>query len=123
MPSRSTRRQQHKRLSSLGQLDAPLRSARAARWLAHWRAEAYRRARHLGALAAWQLAADPHIRALVRRLDPSGELYQDLRRVCAEAVAAAADPRLAHRGRRPDSARRRERVRAGSGAPRRSLEV
>jgi len=102
-PSRGARRNGHKRLArSLKRLEAPY-SALACRWLACWRAEARRRAALLGAPAAWALLREPGVVARLRALDPGGELAQDLARVCAEAVAWAADPRLA-RGCRPGSA-------------------
>ena len=101
-PSRSARRNGHKRLArSLKASEAPY-SALVCRWLAAWRAEAQRRARLLGAPAVWALLRGPRVVALLRQLDPSGELAQDLARLCAEAVAAVSDPRMA-RGCRPAS--------------------
>ena len=100
--SRSARRNGHKRVArSLKESEAPF-SALACRWLACWRGEARRRAHLLGEPAVWALPREPRVAALLRQLDPSGELAQDLARVCAEAVAWACDPRLAG-GSRPVS--------------------
>ena len=62
--------------------------------LAFWQGEANRRAERLGAPAAWQLLSEPTVTARLWRLDPSGELAQDLARLIAEAVARASDARL-----------------------------
>jgi hypothetical protein len=98
-PSRSARRNQHKRLArSLKSAEAP-HSPLACRWLAFWQGEAIRRAERLGAPAAWQLLSEPTVTARLWRLDPSGELAQDLARLIAEAVARASDSRLVRRGR------------------------
>ena len=43
----------------------------------------------MGAPAVWALADNAAVQALARRVDPSGELLSDLRRVCAEVVAEA----------------------------------
>ncbi len=99
-PSRSARRNAHKRVArSLKAAEAP-HSELSCRWLTHWRAEAQRRARRLGAPAAWRLLHEPAVVALLPRLDPTGELAADLARVIAEALAAACDRRLV-RGCRP----------------------
>jgi len=102
MSSRSARRNAHKRLAH-SLKGATRHSALACRWLTHWRREADRRARLLGAPAAWRLLREPSICALLQRLDETGELAADLARVIAEAIAAASDPRLVPRGgRRPE---------------------
>ena len=92
MSSRSTRRNQHKRLARA--LKSAETAGLAGRWLTHWHAEAIRRARRLGAPAAWQLLAEPAVVTLLQRLDPTGELAEDLARLIAEAVARESDPRL-----------------------------
>ena len=94
MPSRSVRRRQHKRLARLGDLTPGQRRAVAVWWLLRWRKEAQHRARSLEALAAWDLADDPQIRAVVQQLDDCGELQSDLQQVCAEAVAGMAGRHL-----------------------------
>ena len=94
MPSRSARRNQHKRLARSLKSAEAAHSPLACRWLAHWQAEALRRARRLGTPAAWRLLAEPAVVALLQRLDASGELAQDLSRLIAEAVARASDLRL-----------------------------
>ena len=60
--------------------------------LSRWRKEARRRANDLGAPAVWALGRSR--RPLALALDPTGELADDLARVCAEAVARAAGPHL-----------------------------
>ncbi len=107
-PSRSARRNARKRVArSLQAAEAP-HSELACRWLAYWREEARRRARRLGAPAAWRLLREPAVVALVPRLDPTGELAADLAWVIAEAVAAASDRRLV-RGCRPVADRVKQR--------------
>jgi hypothetical protein len=100
MASRSARRNAHKRLArSHNRGNLRDYSPEACAWLAQWRTEAYRRARRLGAPAAWALLREQPVASLLRRLDPSGELVADLRHVIALAVAAASAPRLVKRGR------------------------
>ena len=95
MSSRSARRRQHKRLAEVGQLTTrALRDAEAARLLLVWRDEARRRAASLGAPAVWALADSTAVQTLAVRLDRSGELLSELRRVCAEAVAEVAGRHL-----------------------------
>jgi hypothetical protein len=107
MPGRSARRELKKRLVKCATLTgATVRTQAATRMLLAWRAEARRRAQHLGAPAVWALAASPRVRAIARRLDPSGELLSELRRVCAEAIAEAAGHHLVS-GSRPVAERRR----------------
>ena len=71
-----------------------------------WREEAQRRAARLDEPAVWALAESPAVQALAARLDPSGKLLQELRQVCAEAVAEAAGRHLV-RGSRPLADRKR----------------
>jgi hypothetical protein len=95
MPSRSVRRKQHKRVARFEKPGSDLaRSQTATELLLEWRAEARRRAASLGALAVWALAASPSVRAIAGKVDPSGELLSELRRVCAEAVSEAAGRHL-----------------------------
>jgi len=92
--SRSSQRRQHKRLArSLKRVEAG-HSPLACRWLAEWHAVAIRRAERLGAPAAWRLFSEPVVVKQLRKLDPSGELRQDLARLIAEAVARASDGRM-----------------------------
>jgi hypothetical protein len=98
MPSRSVRRRQHKQQTRAGNLKGWQRSRSAARLLELWRTEARRRAADLGAPAVWALAESAAVVALADRVDPSGELLIDLRRVCAEAVAEVTNPALAGKG-------------------------
>jgi hypothetical protein len=80
----------NKRLARIERMsDKTVHARSAADLLMIWRAEARRRAAHLGAPAVWALADGAAVQALARRVDPSGELLADLRRVCAEAVTEA----------------------------------
>jgi hypothetical protein len=116
MPSRSVRRRRNKALAAVGKLPThSLCDKEATRLLLAWRQEARRRAGRLGAPAAWALADSPAVQALAARLDRSGELLAELRRACAEAVAAAAGRHLV-RGSRPRADRKR-RPDAESGQP------
>ena len=94
MSSRSARRNGHKRLARALKAAEASHSPLACRWLEHWRAEANRRARRLGAPAAWGLLTELQVVRLLRQLDSTGELAADLSRICAEAVARYSDPRL-----------------------------
>jgi hypothetical protein len=100
MPSRTVRRYRRKHLARIDAQPLDRRSLEAARILGQWRADARERARSLGAPAVWALVQDPDIQRVAQRLDPSGELYADLNRVCAEAVAEVAGRHLV-RGSRP----------------------
>ena len=91
MSSRSVRRRQHKQLKRVVSLDEQQRLAHANQLLSDWSEEARRRARFLGAPAAWRLVTDPRMRTVMQELDRSGELLADLRRACAEAIADVAD--------------------------------
>jgi hypothetical protein len=107
MPTRSAQRNQNKRLARLKQLStAEGRKRRATLLLLGWQAEARRRARDLGAPAAWALTRYPSVLAAAWQLDPSGELLAELHRVCAEAVAEFAGRHLLG-GSRPLADRRR----------------
>jgi hypothetical protein len=107
MPSCSARRKHHKRLARFDQLPTTaLREREATRLLQAWRREARRRARSLGAPAVWALADSATVRAVGQRVDPSGALLVELRRVCAESVAEVAGRHLV-RGSRPVADRRR----------------
>jgi hypothetical protein len=107
MPSRSVRRKLHKRLARLETRATDAFNVRTASdLLIGWRAEARRRARDLGAPAVWALADSPSVRAIARRVDPSGELLSELRRVCAEAIAEETGSHLVG-GSRPAADRRR----------------
>jgi hypothetical protein len=97
MCSRGVRRRKHKHLRHLLTLHDGNRLQVASQLLANWQREARRRVKWLGAPAAWRLTTDPHIRAVIRQLDPTGELLADLRRVCAEAIAEKVDRRLVPR--------------------------
>jgi hypothetical protein len=117
MPSRSARRRRSKHIAHVvaraAGLDEGGRRARAAWYLARWRAEAHRRADDLNAAAVWALNDDKQ--ALARALDPTGELAGDLARACAEAVARAAGHHLVG-GSRPLADRSRVQVgRTGPG--------
>jgi hypothetical protein len=90
----SRRRRKHKKLRQLHNLDDRTRRTVANQLLANWQAEARRRAQWLGSPAVWRLTTDPHIQAVIRELDPSGDLSADLNRVCAEAIAEAVDRRM-----------------------------
>ena len=94
MSSRGVRRRKHKQLRYLLTLHDRQRLAVANQLLTNWQAEARRRAKWLGAPAAWDLTTDPHIQAVIRELDPTGDLLADLRRVCAEAIAEVVDRRM-----------------------------
>jgi hypothetical protein len=110
MPTRSARRKQNKRQARLKLLStAEGRQRRAAQLLLGWQAAARRRARDLGAPAAWTLTRYPAVLAAARQLDPSGELLAELHRVCAEAVAEFAGRHLLG-GSRPLADRRRVKV-------------
>jgi hypothetical protein len=74
--------------------DESERLRKAAQLLQAWRADARRRAEQLGAPAVWELADSPTVQGVARRLDPTGELLSELRRVCAEAIAEAAGRHL-----------------------------
>lgn len=92
--SPNTHRNPPKRLiRSLKKAEAP-HAPVACRWLEAWRREACRRARRLGAPAAWSRLSEPPVVAVLRQLARTGELASALARLCAEAVAAASDPRL-----------------------------
>ncbi len=107
MSTRSTRRRNHKRLAAIRNLTTATElSAEATRMLLAWREEARRRADFLNAPAVWALVANENVREVVARLDPSGELMAELRRICAEAVAQAAGVHLV-RGSTPVADRRR----------------
>jgi hypothetical protein len=93
-PSRNARRNQRKRLAHSLQEAEASHLDQVCYWLARWRREARRRAQFLGAPAAWRLITEPAVQRLVAQLDPSGELAQELGRVCAEAVAWASGSRL-----------------------------
>lgn len=97
MPGRSTHRRRLKRLARMEAMEPSARVDESARLLVEWRREADRRARSLGAPAAWDLA-----RGYARdvTLDPKDDLQADLNRVCAEAVARQAGGCLV-RGSRP----------------------
>ncbi len=99
-PSRSSKRRQHKRLARSLERASPAQSPLACRWLAEWNAEAIRAADQLGRCGSWGLLSEQEVVARLRRLDPSGELRQELARLIAEAVARASDGRLV-RGCRP----------------------
>jgi deoxyribodipyrimidine photolyase len=91
MRSRGVRRRKHKQLRHLLTLHERQRLAVANQLLTNWQAEARRRAKWLGAPAVWRLTTDPHIQAVIRELDPTGDLLADLRRVCAEVIAQVVD--------------------------------
>jgi hypothetical protein len=99
MRSRGVRRRKHKQLRHLLTIHDRQRLAVANQLLTNWRAEARRRAKWLGAPAVWRLTTDPHIRAVIRELDPTVDLLADLRRVCAEAIANVVDRRMVLSGR------------------------
>ncbi|HEX6985929.1 MAG TPA: hypothetical protein VF170_11160 [Planctomycetaceae bacterium] len=107
MASRGVRRRHHRRLEALRRFSEAGRSRAATRMLIGWCVEARRRAASLGAPAVWALADAPHVKAAARRVDPGGELYAELRRACAEAVADVAGRHLASGGRRATERRRR----------------
>ena len=92
MPARSVRRRKTKHAARLGDLPDGRRRVVAIWHLTRWRAEARRRADDLGAPAVWALGRSR--RPLALALDPTGELAEELARVCAEAVAHAAGPHL-----------------------------
>jgi deoxyribodipyrimidine photolyase len=94
MPSRSVRRRKHKQLRRIRALDEQQRQALAQQLLSKWRDEARRRAKLLHAPAVWPLTTDPHIGAIIRELDQTGNLLADLRRICAEAIAEVANSRV-----------------------------
>ena len=98
LPSKSTRRRFHKRLRALAMLPEARRTEEANRLLAGWSVEVRRRARYLSAPAAWAFVHDPMIQAAAQLADPSGELYSDLCRIRAAAVARAAARPLLHGG-------------------------
>jgi hypothetical protein len=107
MPSRSVRRKQHKRVARFEKPRSDLALPQTAtELLLGWRAEARRRAARLGAPAVWALAASSSVQAIAGKVDPSGELLSELRRVCAEAVAEVAGYHLVG-GSRPLADRRR----------------
>jgi hypothetical protein len=101
MASRGVRRRKHKKLRHLHTLQDGDRRAVANQLLTNWQAEARRRAKWLGSPAAWQLTTDPHIQAVIRELDPTGDLSADLNRICAEAIAEAVDRRMVRSCRPP----------------------
>ena len=94
MAARSVRRRQHKQTARLATLPERQRQAEAQYWLARWSREARRRATFLSAPEVWDLARSPGVQHQAAALDPSGELQQDLERVCAEAIAAVVDRSL-----------------------------
>ena len=106
MPSRSTRRRQHKAQGRAAALPREARRAEAARLLVEWHAEARRRAGRLGGPSAWAVPT-PAVEAKARAADPSGELLAELRRLIAEAVAGAAGGGLLGEGVRREQLRRR----------------
>ena len=104
MPSRSVRRRQHKRIVQLRELSEGQRRVIATWHLKRWRIEANRRANDLGEPAVWALEAGERPKALA--LDPTGELAEELSRVCAEAVSrASGDDLIGGSKRRADQAR------------------
>jgi hypothetical protein len=88
---------QTQRTQRIRALHAGRRPIVANQMLSNWRIEARRRAKFLGAPSVWQLANDPHIQAVIRKLNSTGELLADLRRVCAEAIADVVDHRMLQR--------------------------
>jgi hypothetical protein len=84
MPSRSSRRRQHKRERDPQTCN---RTLQASTYLQLWKREARRRANALDAPAAWRLVKE--CERLSSVLDPTGELQMDLKRIVAEALASA----------------------------------
>ena len=106
MSSKNARRKKLKRIYAAANRSPSTYDAIGDRLLRDWQGEANYRAQHLGAPAAWALADNRLNRILAMRLDPSGDLYSHLRRVCAEAVAKAYGRHLIS-GSRPSADRSR----------------
>ncbi len=106
LKSRTARRRHHKRLARLARITPEQRPSMGIQLLTAWRQEAYRRAANLDAPEVWDLANEANF-AIVQQIDPSGELWQELNRICAEAVAGASPGRLL--GSKPKHKQLRER--------------
>jgi hypothetical protein len=97
MPSRSTKRRRRRAQSVYYDWTDDQIKALAAARLEEWRAEAVRRAKRLGEPAVWNL--QKQFQQVADDIDSSGELREDLNRVCAEAVASIAGRHLVPRPR------------------------
>jgi len=84
------RRYNRRQIESVRRLPEELRYWRGVELLIQWRAEACRRADDLGAPAVWALMDAKS--ELIRLCDPKGELVEELRTICQEAVARVARP-------------------------------
>jgi hypothetical protein len=112
MSSRTVRRSRHKRLARMQALPPDKQAKEKARLLVQLKAEVRRRAASLKEPTVWALAQDPDIQEMLKRLDPTGLLQEDLNRVCAEAIAEVAGRHLVRGSRQLADRSRRERTEA-----------
>jgi hypothetical protein len=97
MSSRTVRRSRHKRLARIQALTPDKQTKEKAWLLVQLKVEVRRRAPLLKEPSVWALARDPDIQEMLKRLDPTGLLQEDLNRVCAEAIAEVAGQHLVKR--------------------------
>jgi hypothetical protein len=100
MSSRTVRRSRHKRLARMQALPPDEQIQEKAWLLVQLRAKVRRRARSLKEPTVWAFALDAEIQEMLKRLDPTGLLQEDLNRVCAQAIAEVVGRHLV-RGSRP----------------------